>query len=308
MFDGFYRKSMLGVAGFTPVERLVKRIGLNAVAGRFVAGETLDAAIVTLQRLRADGFHTVLDLLGEFVDTRAGVDSMVAQISATLERVGREDVGKYISVKPTQLGLGVGAELALENAGRLSEQAAPSGIHICLDMENHPYCQQTLDLYAALRLRGHDHVSTVLQSYLHRSVEDLTRLVSEYPSGEIRLVKGAYRESPSVAYQDAATIHEKYLELLDIALAAGLRVNLATHDEKLIEACLERLTANGVRSDQYEFQLLYGIKPRLQARLRDAAHQVRIYVPYGVDWYGYYSRRLAERPANLFLVLKGLVG
>lgn len=296
------------MAGFGPVERLVKRYGLNLGVRRFVAGESLDEAMATLALLRASGYHGVLDLLGEFVDTPSGVDDMVNQILLTIDRMAGEDVDRYMSVKPTQLGLGISPELALGHASAIATRAARADARLCLDMENHPYTQATLDLFRALYSRGHHNVSTVLQSYLHRSAEDLQMIASDFPTAEIRLVKGAYREPATEAYQDAATIAEKFLELLDVALAAGMHVNIATHDEKLIEASLQRIQAHGTGTDGYEFQLLYGIKPKLQAGLKNAGHAVRIYVPYGRDWYGYYSRRLAERPANLFMVIRGLFG
>ena len=296
------------MAGFGPVERLVKRYGLNLGVRRFVAGESLDEAMATLSLLKASGFHGVLDLLGEFVDTPAGVDDMVNQILLTLDRMASEDVDRYMSMKPTQLGLGLSPELALGHASAIAVRAGRADARVCLDMENHPYTQATLDLFRSLYERGHHNVSTVIQSYLHRSVADMRALARDFPGAEIRLVKGAYREPASEAYQDAATIGAKFLELLDIALAAGMRANIATHDEKLIEASLERIKAHGAGPEAYEFQLLYGIKPKLQASLKQAGHAVRIYVPYGRDWYGYYSRRLAERPANLFMVIRGLFG
>lgn len=296
------------MAGFGPVERLVKRFGFSLGVRRFVAGETLDEAMETLSRLQEEGYLSVLDLLGEFVDTAEGVDDMVNQILVTLDRLATEEVDRYMSMKPTQLGLGLSPELALGHASAIAERAARAGAKICLDMENHPYSQATIDLYRALVARGHDNVSTVLQSYLHRSTADLRDIARDMPTTQIRLVKGAYREPASEAFQDAATIHARFLEMLDTALEAGMHANIATHDEKLIEDSLERISAHGVAADRYEFQLLYGIKPKLQARLKDAGHAVRIYVPYGRDWYGYYSRRLAERPANLFVVIRGLFG
>lgn len=296
------------MAGFGPVERLVKRYGLNLGVRRFVAGESLDEAMATLSLLKASGFHGVLDLLGEFVDTPAGVDDMVNQILLTLDRMANEDVDRYMSMKPTQLGLGLSPEVALGHASAIAVRAGRADARVCLDMENHPYTQATLDMFRSLYERGHHNVSTVIQSYLHRSVDDMRALARDFPGAEIRLVKGAYREPASEAYQDAATIGTKFVELLDIALAAGMRANIATHDEKLIEASLERIKAHGAGPEAYEFQLLYGIKPKLQASLKQAGHAVRIYVPYGRDWYGYYSRRLAERPANLFMVIRGLFG
>ena len=308
MPDNLYRRSMLSLTGFGPVERIVKRIGFSLGVRRFVAGETLDDAMAALVKLQQSGYDGILDLLGEFVDSSEGVDDMVNQILLTLDRLAHENIDRYMSMKPTQLGLGMSKELAYGHAGAIAERAGRAGARICLDMESHPYAQATLDLYRALLSDGHNNVSTVLQSYLHRSVDDMRAIARDFPESEIRLVKGAYKEPAAEAHQDKQVIAARFVEMLDIALDAGMRVNIATHDERLIASSLARIQAHGVAADRYEFQLLYGIKPKLQASLKDSGHAVRIYVPYGRDWYGYFSRRLAERPANLAVVIRGLFG
>lgn len=305
--DNLYRRSILGVAGAGPVERLVKRHGFRFGVGRFVAGEQLSEALGKLQELSEQGFLGILDLLGEFVDTPEGVDDMVQAILVTLDALQDSGLEGHMSVKPTQLGLGLDYGLALGNARAIAERAARAGAHLCLDMENHPYTQTTLDLFSALQQEGYSNVSTVLQSYLHRSEDDMRNIAAAQRGARIRLVKGAYREPASVAWQDAATIHSRYLSMLDIALEAGMHVAVATHDEQLISESLQRIRAAGA-TDRYEIQLLYGIRTKLQARLVAEGNPVRIYVPYGRDWYGYFSRRLAERPANLMVVLRGLFG
>lgn len=286
----------------------MRRIGFRMGVGRFVAGEQLEDALAACRRLDAAGLRSILDLLGEFVDTAEGVSDMVNQILVTLDRLADEPFERHMSIKPTQLGLGIDYGVAAGNARAIVERAAKGDIHVCLDMENHPYVDGTLALYRELRSRGLENVSTVLQSYLHRTPDDLAAIIKAAPPGQIRIVKGAYREPAEVAWQDRDRIEGGYLKLVETALAAGIYVNIATHDEKLIERCSALIAAHGVGRDRYEYQLLYGVKPRLQARLADNGETVRIYVPYGQDWYGYFSRRLAERPANLGLVLRGLFG
>lgn len=308
LFEDIYRRIVLGIAAAGPVQRLLKRNGWRLGVKRFVAGETLTEAIEVLQRLDQAGHRSILDLLGEFVESREAVGDIVNQVLITLDRLGTVDVQRQMSVKPTQLGLGISPELALGNAVAIASRAQQLGVHLCLDMENHPYTDGTLELLAALHERGFSDVSTVLQSYLHRSPADLAELVRRFPGSQVRIVKGAYREPAAVAHQDSRKVHSEYLAMLQTALDGGLYVNIATHDEQLIQDAAALLLQAGAGRNRYEFQLLYGIKPRLQARLLEEGHTVRIYVPYGNDWYGYYSRRLAERPANLGMVIRGLFG
>lgn len=308
LFEDIYRRIVLGTAAAGPVQRLLKRNGFRLGVRRFVAGENLTEAMTVLEQLDRTGYGTILDLLGEFVESREAVDDIVNQILITLERLGTMDLQRQMSVKPTQLGLGISPDLALGNAVAIASRAQKVGVHLCLDMENHPYTDGTLELLGALHGRGFREVSTVLQSYLHRSRDDMTEVVRRFPGAQVRIVKGAYREPASVAWQDARRVHAEYLAMLGMALDGGLYVNIATHDEQLIRDATELLQKAGTGRDRYEFQLLYGIKPKLQARLLEEGHTVRIYVPYGHDWYGYYSRRLAERPANLLMVIRGLFG
>src|SRR5690554_1696218 len=219
----------------------MRRLGFRIGVGRFVAGEHLDDAIDALTRLEASGLKGILDLLGEFVATREGVDDMVNQILMTLDRLAETGLDQHMSVKPTQLGLGISPEVALGNASAIMRRAAATGAHVCLDMENHPYTEGTLELFRALQRQGFSNVSTVLQSYLHRTADDLKALAQEFPAAAVRLVKGAYREPAAVAYQDKATVEAKLLELIELALESGMHTNIATHDERLIARSLERI-------------------------------------------------------------------
>ena len=308
MLDSVYRQTLLGVAGNAAVEKFAKTQGWKLGVNRFVAGETFEEALPALQDLEAKELSPILDLLGEFVDTEAGAREMVAAIVMTLDKLRATSLDKYMSVKPTQLGLGVSLELALKNARLILDKAKTMNAHICLDMENVPFVDGTLELFETLRSEGYDNVSTVLQSYLRRTPEDLARLLKLEPAPSVRIVKGAYKESPEHAYQDINEVNAAYRQLLWQAFGAGAHVNVATHDEAIISEVIAYVRGAGLGAERYEFQFLFGVKPKLQARLVEEGHTVRIYVPYGQDWYGYFSRRLAERPANLMFVIRGLMG
>jgi proline dehydrogenase len=213
-----------------------------------------------------------------------------------------------LSVKPTQLGLGLGLEVLLRHLRPLAEEAAAAEVRLCLDMEDHPHVDATLDALETLHDEGHPHVSTVLQSYLRRTPADLERLLARDPVPELRLVKGAYREPASVAFPDKADVDRAYRELMERMLQGGGIVHVATHDERLLRFAQQRRAALEVPRERTTVQLLYGVKPRLQAQLASEGETVGVYLPFGADWYGYFTRRLAERPANLAFVLRGLVG
>ena len=308
MLETLYRRSLLGLAGVEPVERFMRRRGMQLGVGRFVAGSTLAEALPRARELEAEGLAIILDLLGEFVEDVEGATAATDEIVAGVVRLDNELSSPAMSVKPTQLGLGLGLDTALSNARRIAEQARASGVEICLDMENHPFVDGTLELYRCLHADGFGNVSTVLQSYLRRSEADLERLLELEPRPALRIVKGAYKEPAEVAFQEKALVDSQYRKLLFGLLEGGGRANIATHDERILREAQAYLMRTGLDRRHYEFQLLYGVKPALQRRLRDEGHPVRVYMPFGRDWYGYFSRRLAERPANLMFVLRGLIG
>jgi proline dehydrogenase len=306
VIEGLYRRGLLGIADTPAVADFVKSQGWKLGVGRFVAGETLDDVLKAMRTLQGEGLSTILDLLGEFVATEAGAEAMTSEILRTLDTLAHESAERYMSVKPTQLGLGVSFELALHNARRVALRAREVDARVCLDMENVPYVDGTLNLFRTLYEEGHHHLSTVLQSYLYRSMGDLEALLTLEPKPALRLVKGAYRESETVAFQDKRQVDGNYREMLYRGLEAGAHIGVATHDESIIRET--EAFVRGAKAKHYEFQLLYGVKPALQRALVARGHKVRIYIPYGEDWYGYFSRRLAERPANLAFVLRGLLG
>lgn len=308
MFASLYRRAVLGVADSRPIANFAKKQGWKLGVDRFVAGEDLESALSVLRALEAKGMRGILDLLGEFVASEAGAEAMTREILDTLTRLEAESISRYMSVKPTQLGLSLSYDLALSNATRVAQRAQEAEAHVCLDMENYPCLPGTLGLYRDLHARGFGHVSTVLQSYLRRSLADLQSLLELSPRPTLRIVKGAYRESPEVAFQDKAKVDAQFREMVRLGLEAGAYLGVATHDERILEDVKAFARTAGLGPEAFEFQLLYGVKPRLQERLVAEGHTVRVYVPYGEDWYGYFSRRLAERPANLMFVLRGLFG
>lgn len=312
-FPALYRNVMLTTADAPFVRNLLTRYGWRLGVGRFVAGQDFESALPALRAVEESGRKMVLDVLGEFVSTEDEARRTAQRINDAVKAAAAAGTSRYFSVKPTQLGLGVSSELAYELASGLAGTLFDAGGHLCLDMENVPYVDRTLDLFEKLREDGHHHVSTVLQSYLHRTPADLERileLAARIDQGpmEVRMVKGAYREAPEVAFQDRNKIEEAYRELCYRSLEAGVKLNIATHDEALLRELLAYVRGAGANSDRYEVQMLYGVRNGLQESLTKAGHPMRVYVPFGDDWYGYYSRRIAERPSNLAFVLRGLVG
>ncbi len=308
VIDDLYRRALLAVADAGPVTGFVKQQGRHLGVSRFVAGERLPEVLEAARTLRGEGLESIFDLLGEFVDTEADAAAMTGEILTTLEALRSEPGERYMSVKPTQLGLGVNFDLGLRNARRVAEKAREVDARLCLDMENAPYVDGTLRLFRTLQDEGFRHVSTVLQSYLYRTKDDLNTLLEISPKPTLRLVKGAYRESEAVAFGDKAKVDQNYRDLLYRGLEGGATLGIATHDESIIRETEAFVRGAGLDADRYEFQFLYGVKPALQKRLVGRGHKVRIYIPYGSDWYGYFSRRLAERPANLMFVVRGLFG
>lgn len=306
--DGAYRRTLLAIADAPAVRNVVTRGGWRLGVGRFVAGRTLEEALPSLRAIEASGRGIVLDVLGEFVSDEAAARQAAGRIVAALEAAAEYGLEPYFSAKPTQLGLGVDAELAFELASQLAMAAERHGGHVCLDMESSGFVDATLTLFERLHGDGRHGVSTVLQSYLYRTPEDLTRLLALTPRPAVRIVKGAYNEPREVAHRDKAAVDGAYRELVYRILEAGAKVNVATHDEHILDEVSAFTRGAGLARERFEFQLLYGVKPRLQGRLVRDGYPVRVYVPFGEDWYGYFSRRLAERPANLGFVLRGLTG
>jgi proline dehydrogenase len=275
----------------------------HSFALRFVAGETLEQAIPCIRELNARGMSATLDHLGENVSSREEAAEAADAYRRILQEVSRAGVRCNVSLKLTHMGLDLGREVAFENTRRVVEEAAHFDNFIRIDMESSNYVDRTLELFHRL-FDEHKNVGVVIQSALHRSESDLEQLIKV--AARVRLVKGAYLEPRSVAFQRKSDVDANFVRLMEMLLARGAYPAIATHDVNLIEAGKRFAQMQGIASSRFEFQMLFGIRRDLQAQLVREGYNMRIYVPYGTAWYPYLMRRMAERPANLMFVLGNL--
>jgi proline dehydrogenase len=299
------RAPVLWVTRLRPVRRIVTstRFG-RSVAHRFVAGETLDQALQAAGRLHRDGIRAMLDYLGENVTSPAQASAAADAYVLALKRIAEDDrLDCNISIKLTQLGLDLGMELCVENTERVLSAAEPAGTLVMIDMESSEYVDRTLAVLRELRGR-HRNVGVALQSALRRTAEDVFRLPEEAP---IRLVKGAYLEPASVAYRSRLDVDRAFAVLFATLIERGHPVHVATHNPALLEGAVRLVERRGISWDWVELQMLYGIRRDLQQRYADRGYPVRAYIPYGSQWYPYLTRRLAERPANLWFFVSNLM-
>lgn len=299
-----YRSFVLAIAQNPSVKNLVLTRG-KGLSRRFVAGDTLEEALKVVEGLEHERIHAILDLLGEMVTSEEMARGFQAEIVGLIRALGARPYPRYVSVKLTQLGLDLSEDLAFSLMQGILQEARQADCFVRIDMEDSPRVDATLRVYRRLREEGYTHTGIVLQSYLKRSEKDLEALLPLKPA--VRIVKGAYKEPPEVAFQDKRLIDAQYLLLDKKALENGLPTAIATHDPHLI-AEMQRWTAEkGISKEGFEFQLLYGVRRDEQRRLAAEGYTVRAYVPYGTDWYPYLSRRIAERPENLLFVARSLV-
>ena len=288
------RKGILVAADSPRVQSLVRRHGMKLGASRFVAGETLDECIAVLRRLNEQGLKANTTLLGEGVLEPTHTERVVETYEQVIERIAAEGLRANVALKLTHLGLEIDEDLAYANMERLLEK----GQFIRIDMEQSQFVDATLRLFRRLRENGHENVGTVLQAYLYRTPDDLESLADLQPN--LRLVKGAYLESPAIAHPKKTDVDAAYARLMDRMLEVAGYTAIATHDERLID----RAIAFGAPLDRFEFQMLYGVRPQLQLDLVRGGYTVLVATPYGPEWYPYLMRRLGERPANLLFFLK----
>jgi proline dehydrogenase len=306
------RRSLLYLASQQRLERFARRNRLaKGFANRFVAGETLEEALSAVRRLNSDGITASLDLLGESVANESEARAMGRAYLEMLERIHGERLDSNVSVKLTALGLDVSQELCVTIMQDLLERARRCDSFVRIDMESSAYTQRTLDLFEhRLYPNFREHVGVVLQSCLYRTLEDVGHVNSL--GARVRLCKGAYMEPPSVAYPDKRDVDENYLRAMRLLLLEGNYPGIATHDERIIDETKRFAMDNDVPPQRYEFQMLYGVRRDLQRQLVAEGYRMRVYVPFGTQWYPYLMRRLAERPANVaFLtgnVMREMVG
>jgi len=270
------------------------------LAERFVAGETLDQAIAVVRALNARHIHASLDHLGESVRTAEEAVRAADVYLEILDRIAVEKLDSNVSLKLTQMGLDVDAALCRANLTRILDRAVEHSSFVRIDMEDSAHVQPTLDLFGELRAR-YENVGVVIQAYLYRSRQDVEKLISM--GARIRLCKGAYAEPPDVAFPAKTDTDRSFAELMELLLLRGNYPAIATHDERLIRRALAFANKHGIERSRFEFQMLYGIRRDLQGELARDGYNVRVYVPFGSDWFAYFMRRLAERPANLAFLL-----
>jgi len=299
------RRVILQAATDPRVRRFVDRYGMQLGGERFVAGTTLPEAVPVLRRLNEQGLLTNTTILGEHVTEEAAAREVAAAYETVLERIAQEGLRTNVALKLTHLGLEFGEDVAFENVSRVVQKAAAVGNFVRIDMEESALVDATLRIYRRLREAGHDNVGTVLQSYLFRTESDLESLLDLRPN--LRLVKGAYLEPPSIAYPLKADVDDAYRRLLERMLTGCSYVGVATHDEQLIQHTLDVALRGHVPLDRFGFQMLYGVRPNLQLDLARRGYSVLVATPYGPEWYPYLMRRLAERPANVLFVARNLL-
>jgi proline dehydrogenase len=279
--------------------------GAGHMAAKFVAGETPEAALATAKSLNDAGFRVTLDLLGESVSRREEATAAAAAYRDSLDRIEASDAVSTISLKLTQLGLDIDEEFCFENILGIVSHADSLGNFVRIDMESSAHTERTLGIFHRVFER-HSNVGIVIQSYLRRSELDVRELVRV--GAPVRLCKGAYQEPASVAYQQKSEVDANFIRLMRLLLDGGTKTAIASHDERMIDATLEHVSREGIPDEAFELQMLYGVRREYQRQLVSNGLNMRIYLPYGSEWYSYFMRRMAERPANLLFGLRAALG
>ncbi len=298
------RGSMLFLADQKALKRLLSGPLTRPLVSRFVAGEQIDQAISAVQQLNIRGMQATLDFLGESVHTAEAAGTAALQYIALLHAINRAAVDSNASLKLTQMGLDIDAALCQRNVERIVAQAQAFNNFVRIDMEASNYTQQTLDIFQAIYAK-YKNVGIVIQAYLFRSEEDIHMLNGL--GARVRLCKGAYNEPADVAFPQKTDTDHNFIKLMQLLLSEGNYPGIATHDEKMINATMDYARRHGISAEHFEFQMLYGVRRDLQARIIRDGYRLRIYVPYGEEWYPYLMRRMAERPANLVFILSGVL-
>lgn len=276
-----------------------KKYGLKLGAQTVVAGTNIPETIESIKALNAHGISCTVDNLGEFVFKKEEANAAKEQILQVIEAIYENGVDAHISLKPTQLGLDIDYDFCLGNLKEIVAKAATYNIFINFDMEDYGHLQPSFDMLDELS-KDYDNVGTVIQAYFFRAEDDLKK----YKNYRLRIVKGAYKEPEHYAYQDKSSIDENYVKLIEWHLLNGKFTSIATHDHVVINHVKQFVAANNIPNDKFEFQMLYGFRKDMQLQLAKEGYNFCTYVPFGDDWYGYFMRRLAERPQNLNLVVK----
>jgi proline dehydrogenase len=295
------------LANSVVLKAIASRVGLrrpHSFARRFVAGETTADAIAAAQRLEARGLTVTLDHLGERMTTRDGVMQATHAYMAIVQAAAEAGISRNLSIKLTQIGLDIDRATAIDNLRRVLDVATREDFFVRIDMEGSAYTDNTFEVFESLWGIGTRNIGLVIQACLRRSPGDVARM--NELGARVRLVKGAYREPKEIAFQRKAEVDAAYAALMEQLLASGTYPAIATHDPALIARARQFAADRAIGRDRFELQMLYGIRRDLQAALVEAGYHVRVYVPFGTDWFPYFMRRLGERPANLGFVFKSL--
>ncbi len=306
------RSLFINLSASDAARRFVTHFGpARRAARRFVAGETLDEAVAVVKELNARGIKALLNEVGESVTTQAEAGQAAAVFHQILRRIEAEGLDADISLKPSHVGMTFGPDLCYENIAGIVRTARQYDNIVEIDMEGSPDVEATLDIYFRLWDTWGRGVRLAIQSYLYRTAADVQHIIER--AGSVRLVKGAYYEPVEIAYQGKAEINRATIEVMKLFLSPkarekGAYLILGSHDPDLIAWLIQETKARGIPKDQFEFQMLLGVRRDEQQRLADQGYQMRVYVPFGVAWYPYFMRRLAERPANVFFMARALLG
>jgi proline dehydrogenase len=291
------------------LKRLASRYGLampHGFARRFIAGETIDEAIDVARELERKRLLLTLDYLGESVRTREAATAATTEYLRLIDVIVGAGIERNLSLKLTQLGVDVDRATCVDNLRRILEPAERQGFFVRFDMENSRYTDVTLDVFYTLWQQQHRNIGVALQAYLMRTEGDARRMNDL--GARVRLVKGAYKEPGTVAFQQKSEVDDAFRRLMRMLLDEGTYPAIATHEEQLLEETCAYAAMRGISSERFEFQMLYGIRRDLQSSLVGRGYRVRVYVPFGREWFPYFMRRLGERPANVGFVLRGILG
>jgi proline dehydrogenase len=296
-----YLSQQEGLKDFAARFKLFKKI-----TTRFVAGESIEEAVDAIRLINQHGCTASFDHLNESVNEEAEARAETDEYLSVLSRIDETGIKSNVSIKLSQFGLKIDRELAYRNAREIVQDAARRGNFVRVDMEGSDVTQATIDIFKRLRAEFDlNTVGIVLQSYLRRTMDDARELL-QIPA-RIRICKGAYKEPPEIAFPDKHDVDDNYVRVMQLLLSSGTYHGIATHDPKMIDATIAYAQRENIGKDAFEFQMLYGIRRDLQEKLARDGYNMRVYVPYGKHWYPYFMRRLAERPANVWFVMKNLL-
>lgn len=302
------RSSFIALSTNAPLRRFSERSTTGRrMSSRFIAGMTVEEVVRVAEALQAQGIASTLDSLGENVHAPEEAERSAAIYHRLLDEIGKKQLNANVSVKLTQMGMDLDPALAEGTVSRLTAHARSIDSFVRVDMEGTPYTQATLDLVR--RVHGepgnHGRIGAVIQAYLLRSEADVRTLLED--GIRIRLCKGAYQEPPNLAYPEKADVDRNYVRLMQMLVGSGVYHGIATHDEAMVDATKRWVAEQKIDREAFEFQMLYGIRRDLQKKLISEGFKVRVYVPFGTEWYPYFMRRLAERPANVLFIARNLL-